>query len=123
LGARGHPRYNRIVATLLPTKFYLPPKPVGVVERPQLLGKLDGVLTQRLTLVSAPAGTGRSLALHDHRPEWTGWHLVPGVLECTDPTVNFAPDRPVQLRSVLKINQLLMINTPQDNPVDFSLYK
>jgi len=53
------------VAILLPTKFYLPPKPVGAVERPQLLEKLDGVLTHRLTLVSAPAGAGKSVLVSD----------------------------------------------------------
>jgi ATP/maltotriose-dependent transcriptional regulator MalT len=53
------------VATLLPTKFYLPPEPAGFVERPQLREKLDNVLTHRLTLVSAPAGAGKSVLVSD----------------------------------------------------------
>ncbi len=46
---------------LLPTKFYLPPLPSGFVARPQLMEKLDEAVTHRLTLVSAPAGAGKSL--------------------------------------------------------------
>ncbi|MBN2549824.1 MAG: hypothetical protein JXB15_11740 [Anaerolineales bacterium] len=45
---------------LLPTKFYLPPLPAGFVARPQLLEKLDEALVHRLTLVSAPAGAGKT---------------------------------------------------------------
>jgi LuxR family maltose regulon positive regulatory protein len=52
--------YNYTVAALLPTKFYLPPAPAGFVARPHLLEKLDGALTNRLTLVSAPAGAGKT---------------------------------------------------------------
>jgi LuxR family maltose regulon positive regulatory protein len=46
--------------TLLPTKFYLPPLPTGFVARPRLLEYLDEALTHRLTLVSAPAGAGKT---------------------------------------------------------------
>ncbi len=45
----------------LPTKFYPPPTPGGFVARPQLLEKLDEALTRRLTLVSAPAGAGKTV--------------------------------------------------------------
>ncbi len=46
---------------LLPTKFYPPPAPGGFVARPQLLEKLDEALSRRLTLVSAPAGAGKTV--------------------------------------------------------------
>lgn len=46
---------------LLPTKFYPPPVPAGFVARPQLLEKLDEALARRLTLVSAPAGAGKTV--------------------------------------------------------------
>ncbi len=46
---------------LLPTKFYLPPLPSGFVARPQLMDMLDQAVTHRLTLVSAPAGAGKTL--------------------------------------------------------------
>jgi LuxR family maltose regulon positive regulatory protein len=52
--------YNYSVIGLLPTKFYFPPIPAGFVPRPQLLQKLDEALTHRLTLVSAPAGAGKT---------------------------------------------------------------
>jgi len=48
------------MAMLLPTKFYLPPEPGGFVARPHLLQELDKALTHRLTLVSAPAGAGKT---------------------------------------------------------------
>jgi LuxR family maltose regulon positive regulatory protein len=48
------------VTLLLPTKFYLPPAPAGFIARPHLLDKLNEALTHRLTLVSAPAGAGKT---------------------------------------------------------------
>jgi LuxR family transcriptional regulator, maltose regulon positive regulatory protein len=56
------------VTSLLPTKFFLPPAPNGFVARPQLRKKLDEVLTHRLTLVSAPAGAGKTTLVSD----WVG---------------------------------------------------
>jgi LuxR family maltose regulon positive regulatory protein len=48
------------MANILPTKFYLPPLPAGFVARPRLYEPLDKALTHRLTLVSAPAGAGKT---------------------------------------------------------------
>jgi LuxR family maltose regulon positive regulatory protein len=48
------------VVALLSTKFFFPPIPAGFVARPKLLEKLDETLTHRLTLVSAPAGAGKT---------------------------------------------------------------
>jgi LuxR family maltose regulon positive regulatory protein len=48
------------VTTLLPTKFYLPPAPAGFVARPHLLKKMDEAMSHRLTLISAPAGAGKT---------------------------------------------------------------
>jgi LuxR family maltose regulon positive regulatory protein len=48
------------MTTLLPTKFYFPPTPNGFVVRPRLFEILDEALTRRLTLVSAPAGAGKT---------------------------------------------------------------
>jgi len=52
--------YNYYVIGLLPTKFYFPPVPPGFVVRLQLSEKLELALTHRLTLVSAPAGAGKT---------------------------------------------------------------
>jgi ATP/maltotriose-dependent transcriptional regulator MalT len=47
---------------ILTTKLYIPPPRSGVVPRPHLLERLDDGLSARrkLTLVSAPAGFGKS---------------------------------------------------------------
>ncbi len=52
--------YNLNVALILPTKFYPPPIPAGYLARPHLFDKLDQALACRVTLVSAPAGSGKS---------------------------------------------------------------
>jgi LuxR family maltose regulon positive regulatory protein len=52
--------YNEIVATLLPTKFYVPPTPASFVSRSHLLDLLSEALCHRLTLVSAQAGAGKT---------------------------------------------------------------
>ena len=49
------------MTTLLPTKFFVPPLPSNYLPRPHLLKKLDEALTHCLTLVSAPAGAGKTL--------------------------------------------------------------
>lgn len=52
--------YNLNVALILPTKFYPPPIPAGFIPRTHLFDKLDQALACRITLVSAPAGSGKS---------------------------------------------------------------
>jgi LuxR family maltose regulon positive regulatory protein len=49
------------VTTLLPTKFFVPPIPSSYLPRPHLLEMLDEALTHSLTLISAPAGAGKTL--------------------------------------------------------------
>lgn len=48
--------------TLLTTKLYIPPYPSNIVRRPHLLERLNEGLTlgRKLTLISAPAGSGKS---------------------------------------------------------------
>src|SRR5581483_3950519 len=48
---------------LLNTKLFLPPGRAGLVPRPQLLVRLDEVLQHKLTLISAPAGFGKTTLL------------------------------------------------------------
>ena len=45
---------------LLPSKCSLPPIPAGCVMRPRLSERLNQALAHRLTLISAPAGTGKT---------------------------------------------------------------
>ncbi len=53
---------------LLTTKLHIPPLRRSLVRRPRLLQRLGGGLARRLTLVSAPAGFGKSTLL----VEWAG---------------------------------------------------
>ena len=45
---------------LLVTKLYVPPPQPGVVPRPHLIARLDEGLHRKLTLISAPAGFGKT---------------------------------------------------------------
>lgn len=45
---------------LLATKLYIPPPRPKIVPRPRLLGQLDDVWNCKLTLISAPAGFGKT---------------------------------------------------------------
>ena len=47
-------------ATILATKFYAPPPRTRLVLRPRLIVKLNEGLDCRLTLISAPAGCGKT---------------------------------------------------------------
>jgi LuxR family maltose regulon positive regulatory protein len=45
---------------ILQTKLYIPPIRPGLVSRPRLIERLNAGLQRKLTLVSAPAGFGKS---------------------------------------------------------------
>ena len=45
---------------LLQTKLYFPPIRPGLVLRPRLIGRLNEGMTRKLTLISAPAGFGKT---------------------------------------------------------------
>lgn len=46
--------------TILQTKLHIPPLRSSLVPRPRLIAKLDAGLAGRLTLISAPAGYGKT---------------------------------------------------------------
>ena len=48
---------------ILATKLYIPPPPPGVVPRARLVDRLDDGLHRKLTLISAPAGFGKTTLL------------------------------------------------------------
>jgi LuxR family maltose regulon positive regulatory protein len=52
-----------VSAPLLQTKFYIPRPPRDLVPRPRLIERLDRGTASRLTLVSAPAGFGKTTLL------------------------------------------------------------
>ena len=49
-----------MVTPLLKTKLYIPPPRPELVPRPHLLERIDAGLHCKLTLVSAPAGFGKT---------------------------------------------------------------
>ncbi|HEY9336317.1 MAG TPA: AAA family ATPase, partial [Kribbella sp.] len=68
--------------TVLATKLFRPARRSGLVARPWLLERLDGVLTpgHRLALVSAPAGFGKTTLVG----EWAARHERVGWLSLDD---------------------------------------
>lgn len=50
---------------LLTTKLFIPPAHRQVVSRPELVVQLNEVLHCKLTLVSAPAGFGKTTAVSE----------------------------------------------------------
>lgn len=54
-----------MVTALLSTKLYIPPTHPDLVSRPRLIGKLDAGLHCKITLVSAPAGYGKTTLISD----------------------------------------------------------
>jgi LuxR family maltose regulon positive regulatory protein len=57
-----------VTTSLLDTKFYAPRRPQGLVSRPHLTDRVRRGIHSKLTLVSAPAGFGKSTLL----AEWLG---------------------------------------------------
>jgi LuxR family transcriptional regulator, maltose regulon positive regulatory protein len=49
-----------MVTPILATKLYIPPPPAKVVVRPRLVERLNEELHRKLTLISAPAGFGKT---------------------------------------------------------------
>jgi LuxR family maltose regulon positive regulatory protein len=64
---------------ILATKLYIPPPRPKVVSRPRLVERLNEGLHRKLTLISAPAGFGKTTLVSDwvaslERPAaWLSW--------------------------------------------------
>jgi len=50
---------------LLQTKLYIPPPRPTLVSRPRLIERLNAGLHRKLTLISAPAGFGKTTLLNE----------------------------------------------------------
>src|SRR4030042_2606577 len=61
---------------ILATKLYIPPPRPNLVPRPRLIEKLNEGLQTKLTLISSPAGFGKTTLVS----EWAAgpWHRPPG---------------------------------------------
>jgi LuxR family maltose regulon positive regulatory protein len=66
---------------LLASKFYFPPHRLDLVRRPHVLASLDAGLARKLTLVSAPAGFGKTTLVS----EW--------IRDCGHPTAWLSLDK------------------------------
>ena len=49
-----------MAAPILITKLYIPPTRAELVQRPELIERLKDGLDKKLTLISAPAGFGKT---------------------------------------------------------------
>jgi len=58
---------------LLTTKLYIPPTRPELISRPRLIERLNAGLHQKLTLISAPAGFGKTTLLS----EWINQYPTP----------------------------------------------
>jgi LuxR family maltose regulon positive regulatory protein len=54
-----------MATSLLQTKLYIPPPRPELVPRPRLIERLNAELHRKLTLVSAPAGFGKTTLLSE----------------------------------------------------------
>ncbi len=52
-------------APLLTTKLYIPPPRPNLIPRPRLIERLNAGLHRKLTLISAPAGFGKTTLLSE----------------------------------------------------------
>jgi len=80
-----------MVAPLLTTKLYIPPPRPDLVPRPRLLERLDAGLSSKLTLLSAPAGFGKTTLLSEwikgrsEIGDWRSDHAQPPQSPISDP--------------------------------------
>jgi LuxR family maltose regulon positive regulatory protein len=110
--------------SLLTTKLYLPPARSNLVPRPHLIERLNAGLTHRLTLISAPAGFGKTTLL-------SAW--IPQSQRCVawvsldegdnDPTRfwSYFISAVQMLDSQLGQNALRLLESPQRFPFDLIL--
>jgi len=54
-----------MVTSLLRTKLYIPPLRPELISRPRLIERLNAGLHRKLTLISAPAGFGKTTLLSE----------------------------------------------------------
>ncbi|GIK54441.1 MAG: hypothetical protein BroJett015_01040 [Chloroflexota bacterium] len=60
-----------MTAPLVRTKFYRPPVPENLIPHPRLIERLNEAGTRPLTLISAPAGFGKSTLLSAWLQQWS----------------------------------------------------
>jgi LuxR family maltose regulon positive regulatory protein len=137
-----HPDNNKmesaeVTDSIVKTKLFRPPCPDGYVQRPRLDDKLDKGLSCDLTLISAPAGYGKSVLVsswlesNDRFHAWLSLDeeftdlttllkyfiaavrkIFPKACEATRSLINVPGQIPVQTLAEQLSNDLLEIKTP-----------
>ena len=86
---------NLMTDFLLQTKLQIPPTRSGLIHRPRLIERLNAGLEDRLTLISAPAGYGKTTLvtewLEDLRFSISDFRLRNGNSQIDDPQPHPAP--------------------------------
>jgi len=67
-----------VTTPLLITKLYIPPVQPELVSRPRLIERLDAGLHRKLTLISAPAGLGKTTLVS----EWASQRVSEWATRC-----------------------------------------
>jgi len=109
---------------LLATKLLLPPARPALAPRPRLAERLDAILQHKLTLISAPAGFGKTTLLS----EWSRDKTFPIAWVSLDPS----DDDPVRFWAYLVAafqrlhpnvgeSALGLLRSPEDLPIEASL--
>ena len=98
-----------MMVPILATKLYISPTSSNVVPRPQLIARLNQGLNRRLTLISAPAGFGKTTLISE-------WANCCGHNELPGPE---AP--PVHLNAVVR-TAWLSLDEEDSDPVRFFTY-
>ena len=118
--------------SLLSTKLYIPPIRPEIVPRPRLIEKLNEGLNRKLTLISAPAGFGKStlvtewisnLRLKAQKESQTEYKIAWLSLDNgdNDPTrlltyIIFALNQVKEIDDALGKGALSMLQSPQHPP-------
>jgi LuxR family maltose regulon positive regulatory protein len=110
---------------LLATRFYVPSIPNGLIPRPRLINQLNQAANYRLTLISAPAGFGKTTLAVEWRKLYPDYELAWLSLDETDnepvrflnylvgSLKNFVPE-------ICK-DILALLNTPQPLSIESAL--
>jgi len=109
---------------LLTTKLYIPPVRPDLVPRPRLIERLNQGMAYKLTLISAPAGFGKTTLLS----EWIPQSERPVCWVSLDPGDNDSTRFWCYLIAALQMlqrqlgeNALSLLQSPQQPPIEFFL--
>jgi LuxR family maltose regulon positive regulatory protein len=111
-----------VSAPILTTKLYFPPARTSLVSRPRLVEKLDRGLKGTLTLISAPAGYGKTTLMSEWRTSvGRDFPLAWLSLDVNDNDfvrfMNYLAFALTTLDPVLAINTLPLVQSPQHPPI------